>query len=159
MFEVFRRHLPDHEATIQLARAFAEALKGGELLLLVGDLGAGKTTFTQGVGRGLGIPESVSITSPTYNILQSYTGRLTLHHLDLYRLSFEEELFELGFDELVGREAVVLAEWADRFESTMPQDALWIRIAHALGGGRDLVIETSSETVAESLRSWVGEMS
>ncbi|MBO4554516.1 MAG: tRNA (adenosine(37)-N6)-threonylcarbamoyltransferase complex ATPase subunit type 1 TsaE [Clostridia bacterium] len=97
--------------TDELAEKFAESLKGGEIILLNGDLGAGKTTFTKGLAKALGVAEEV--TSPTFTIMNVYSsGRLKLNHLDMYRVESEEELYELGVSESVGEEnAVTVIEW------------------------------------------------
>ena len=97
--------------TAELAEKFAETLKGGEIILLNGDLGAGKTTFTKGLALALGVTEEV--TSPTFTIMNVYeSGRLKLNHLDMYRVENEDELFELGVSESVGEEdAVTVIEW------------------------------------------------
>ena len=102
------------EETEKLAHALAERLGGGEVILLRGPLGAGKTFFTAALASGLGIQEIV--VSPTFVILRSYASPkgLTLHHLDFYRLSGDEDLEALGVEELPGAEAVVIVEWPER---------------------------------------------
>ncbi|MEA1968533.1 MAG: tRNA (adenosine(37)-N6)-threonylcarbamoyltransferase complex ATPase subunit type 1 TsaE [Thermodesulfobacteriota bacterium] len=78
---------------------------------LAGDLGAGKTTFVKGMAKGLGVPDNYYITSPTYNIINEYPGRIKLCHMDLYRLSTSDELEDLGFDEIVESNAAIIIEW------------------------------------------------
>ena len=98
------------EQTYQIANTLAEELKGGERIVLNGQLGAGKTTFTKGLALALGI--SKTITSPSFTLLKSYQGRLKLHHFDLYRLEDISEVEELGFDEVLSDTlAVVVVEW------------------------------------------------
>ncbi len=101
--------------TYDLAEKLAESLKGGEIILLNGDLGAGKTTFTKGLAEALGVQEEV--TSPTFTIMNVYTsGRIKLNHLDMYRVESSDELFELGISESVGEDdAVTVIEW-NKFE-------------------------------------------
>jgi tRNA threonylcarbamoyladenosine biosynthesis protein TsaE len=114
------------DATRAVASAIGELLVAGDLLLLVGDLGAGKTAFAQGLARGLGIEEPV--TSPTFTIVQEYTGRLRLAHVDVYRLDRVQDLYDLGFDEIVDSEGVTVVEWGDLVAQVMPADHLVVRI-------------------------------
>lgn len=116
------------ERTRELAAALAEVLRPGDLLVLVGDLGAGKTVFTQGLGRGLGIDEQ--ITSPTFALVQGYVGRLDLHHLDVYRLEQLNEALDLGLGEMLDDEAVVVVEWGDAITPVLPQDYLEVRLSY-----------------------------
>lgn len=117
----------------QIARAMARTLPPSLVVGLVGTLGAGKTTLTQAIAAACGVdPEDV--TSPTFTLLCSYqadiaSGPITLHHLDAYRVGDEDEFLELGVEELFDTpNAWVVIEWADRFESLLPPDALWIHI-------------------------------
>lgn len=114
------------EATRELAASLAELARPGDLLLLVGDLGAGKTAFTQGFGAGLGVDEQ--ITSPTFALVRSYTGRLDLYHLDVYRLEQIGEALDLGLSELLDDGAVTLVEWGDTIAPALPPDYLEVRI-------------------------------
>lgn len=96
--------------TYEFARKIADRCTGGEIIVLNGDLGAGKTTFTKGLALAFGIHNPV--TSPTFTIMKRYEGRLKLYHFDLYRIEEEDELEELGFDEYLGEEgAVCVIEW------------------------------------------------
>lgn len=126
------------EDTRQLASALAELARPCDLLLLVGDLGAGKTAFTQGFGRGLGIDDQ--ITSPTFALVQSYTGRLDLYHLDVYRLDQINEALDLGLSEMLDDEAVTLIEWGDTITRALPRDYLEVRITFG-PGDEDRVVE------------------
>jgi tRNA threonylcarbamoyladenosine biosynthesis protein TsaE len=115
------------EETSAAGERLAARLRGGDVLLLHGDLGAGKTAFVRGLARGLGAsPEDVS--SPTFTIIQEYRGRLTLYHVDLYRLQ-PLEAADLGLDELADRDAVVAVEWAERWNER-PADAWEVRFEH-----------------------------
>ena len=113
------------EATRTVAAALGDLLVPGDLVLLVGDLGAGKTAFAQGVARGLGVDEPV--TSPTFTIVQEYRGRLPLRHVDVYRLDRVQDLHDLGFDELVD-DGVTIVEWGDLVEQAVPAEHLVVRI-------------------------------
>lgn len=102
------------EDTYALARKIAERLKGGEVILLNGNLGAGKTTFTKGLAKALGIDEVV--TSPTFTFMKEYKGRLSLYHFDMYRADDEDELYELGLSDYLYMDGVCVIEW-NKFES------------------------------------------
>lgn len=114
------------EVTRDLAAAIAELARPGDLVLLVGDLGAGKTAFTQGFARGLGIDDQV--TSPTFALVQSYTGRLDLYHLDVYRLDQVAEALDLGLSELLDEGAVTIIEWGDAIAPVLPHDYLEVHL-------------------------------
>jgi len=114
------------EETRDLAAALAELARPSDLLVLVGDLGAGKTAFTQGFGRGLGIDDQ--ITSPTFALVQSYTGRLDLYHLDVYRLDQVAEALDLGLSELLDDGAVTVIEWGDAIAPVLPHDYLEVHL-------------------------------
>jgi tRNA threonylcarbamoyladenosine biosynthesis protein TsaE len=114
--------------TRRLAAALAELARPGDLLLLAGELGAGKTTFTQGFGAALGVEER--ITSPTYVLASHYEGRLELHHLDVYRLEQMAELADVGLPELLDEGGVTLVEWGDAIIPTLAPDYLLVRIEY-----------------------------
>jgi tRNA threonylcarbamoyladenosine biosynthesis protein TsaE len=101
--------------TQRLGIQLGELLAPGDVVLLEGDLGAGKTAFTQGIGRGLKVMETIN--SPTFTILKEYSGRLPLHHFDLYRIDHPEEFFMLGFEDYFGGEGICVVEWAERAEA------------------------------------------
>lgn len=117
--------------TRDLGAALARLAEPGDLILLAGDLGAGKTAFAQGFGAGLGVTEP--ITSPTFTLAQQYRGRLTMHHLDVYRLDQLSEAAELGLSELLDDDGVVLIEWGDAILPVLPNDYLEVRLAFVPG--------------------------
>lgn len=100
---------------------------GGTVVALQGVLGAGKTLFTKGIARGLGVPSPRYVSSPTFTIHKVYEGRLTLHHLDLYRLSGQGDVEELGLEDVLGGPGVCVIEWPDSFFEALPQDRIDIR--------------------------------
>ncbi len=102
------------EETRALGKYFGELALAGLVVLLNGDLGAGKTCFAQGVAMGLGVSAETPVTSPTYTLLNIHLGRLALYHFDLYRLSQVDDLEDLGYDEFVEGKGLTLVEWADR---------------------------------------------
>lgn len=118
--------------TRELAAAVAGLVRGGDIVLLAGELGAGKTCFTQGFGRALGVDEQV--TSPTFTLLRPYEGTsLRLLHADVYRLEHLQEFVDLGIVEQVDGAAVAVVEWGDMAEPVLPADFLEIRLEY--GGG------------------------
>jgi tRNA threonylcarbamoyladenosine biosynthesis protein TsaE len=114
------------EETWELAAELADELGPGTVMALHGDLGAGKTCFIQGFAAALGIDEP--ITSPTYNLIGEYEGRLPFHHLDLYRLSGPEEALGLGLEEYFDVNGITAIEWAERADGLLPPDLLHIEI-------------------------------
>ncbi len=112
------------EDTYEAGRRTGEALTQGLVLALRGDLGSGKTTFVQGLARGLGVPASYYVTSPTYTIVNEYPGRIRLFHIDLYRLGSPEELEDIGLLELLQPDAVVAIEWPEITVGALPKDHL-----------------------------------
>lgn len=108
------------EATRQVASTLAKTLRPGDVILLRGDLGVGKTEFVKGLAEGLGTAEPV--TSPTFTLMNVYEGALTIYHFDLYRLHHAEELSGIGFDEFIGGSGVAVVEWPERFPAEMPAE-------------------------------------
>jgi tRNA threonylcarbamoyladenosine biosynthesis protein TsaE len=121
------------EQTRALGRALAEVLRPGDVVVLAGDVGAGKTTFAQGVALGLGVTEPV--TSPTFTIVHGYNGRIPLAHVDVYRLESIGELHDLGFEEVIDDARVTLVEWGDMVAQALPTERLQVRLE--LGGDDD----------------------
>lgn len=99
--------------TIEFARRLAEKLKGDEVLLLMGELGAGKTVFAKGIASGLDFADTTQVCSPSYTLVNVYDGRVPVYHIDLYRLTDKEEMLELGWEDFL-EEGVVVVEWADK---------------------------------------------
>ncbi len=119
------------DETRKLASALAAVAQPGDLLVLAGDLGAGKTAFTQGFGRGLDVTEP--ITSPTFTLAQQYEGRLVVHHLDVYRLDQLAEVADLGLSELLDDGGVTLIEWGDAILPVLGSDYLEVRLTFTDG--------------------------
>ena len=107
------------EETRNLGRLLGEFVAAGQVVLLNGDLGAGKTCFAQGIARGLGVSSASPVTSPSYTLLNVHHGRLPLYHFDLYRLSQVDDLADLGYDEFAESDGVTLVEWADRITDAL----------------------------------------
>jgi tRNA threonylcarbamoyladenosine biosynthesis protein TsaE len=117
------------EWTVRFGRRLGALAQPGDWLGLAGELGAGKTRLVQGLARGLGVDPAIPVTSPTFVLLQSYAGRLPLHHLDLYRLRAYEELVEIGYPELVEGSGVCVVEWWDRVEESRGERGLSIEFS------------------------------
>ena len=124
------------EETAALGRQLGEQAEAGGVYCLIGDLGTGKTVFTQGFAAGLGVEGPVN--SPTFTIVQEYMGsRMPLYHFDVYRLEEPEEMDEIGFDEYLFGEGVCLIEWAERIREILPERRTEIRIEKAPEKGFD----------------------
>jgi tRNA threonylcarbamoyladenosine biosynthesis protein TsaE len=121
------------DETRALGAALGDLLRAGDVIVLAGDLGAGKTTFAQGVARALGVDEPV--VSPTFTIVREYECRIPLAHVDVYRLDSLGELHDLGFEELVDDGRVMLIEWGDVVAQLLPRDRLVVNLE--LGAGDD----------------------
>lgn len=129
------------EETFLLGQQIGEHAKPGEVYTLIGDLGVGKTVFTQGVARGLGITEAVS--SPTFTILQVYEeGRLPFYHFDVYRIGDVEEMDEIGYEDYFYGDGICFIEWANLIEEILPESYKEIRIWKDLTKGMDYRIIT-----------------
>ncbi len=114
--------------TRSLGCRLGQLLGAGDWIGLSGDLGAGKTCFTQGLARGMGVDPRLPIVSPTFVILQNYPGRIPLRHLDLYRVNALRELDDIGYEEVYEGEGVCVVEWCERVKETIPKRGLLITI-------------------------------
>ena len=118
----------DLAAMNRLGRYLGREARPGDVLLLAGDLGAGKTTLTRAIAAGLEVPPEVPVTSPTFALLHEYPGRLPLYHIDLYRLDSEEEIEDLGLADAIYGEGVAVVEWPDRLGTLTPTEHLSLTI-------------------------------
>jgi len=124
--ETLELQLNNSEETLKLGEIIGKSLNPGSIIALVGDLGAGKTVLVKGIANGLEVQEEPN--SPTFVIMNSYEGRIPLYHFDLYRLSDEEELLGIGYDEYFFGDGVAAVEWADRIEEIFPEHTIKIEI-------------------------------
>ena len=134
--------------TQRLGALLSALLQPGDVVLLEGPLGAGKTALTQGIGAGLGVRETIN--SPTFTLLKEYEGRLPLYHFDLYRIEDPEELFALGFEDYFGGEGVCVVEWADRgvaADDATLWPANWLRIVISADGATKRALTCSAAGV------------
>ena len=130
---------------IDFGEKLASYLFPGAILTLEGDLGAGKTTFTKGIGKGLGIQKIIN--SPTFTIVKIYQGNLPLYHFDAYRLEGQDD--DLGFEEIFDSDDVCVVEWANFIEDILPVDRLTIEIKKIDENIREFVFKTNSEKYAQ----------
>jgi len=138
------------EQTKALGRLLSTYLKRGDVVLLTGDLGAGKTTLTSGVGEGLKVNEEVL--SPTFNLLKCYFhGRIPFYHIDAYRL--EGQNIEIGLDEVIEGDGVCFIEWPQFIEPLIPDERLEITIHHKGGDERELIFESEDPSF-----SWINDL-
>jgi tRNA threonylcarbamoyladenosine biosynthesis protein TsaE len=124
---VISAHTKSAEDTQAFASALAAGLESGDLVLLIGEIGAGKTTFTKGLATGLNINELV--TSPTFVLMHTYAGRIPLHHVDIYRLEHLQEVIDLGLMEMLDEGGIALMEWGDLAAPVLPGDRLEISLS------------------------------
>ena len=124
------------EQTESIGFEFGKNAKAGDVYCLSGDLGVGKTVFTRGFAKGLGVGEEY-ITSPTFTIINEYTGRLNLYHFDVYRIGSIEEMDDTGYEDYFFSDGVCLIEWAEMIEEIIPPQAVWIKIEKDLDKGFD----------------------
>ena len=129
------------EETIALGRRIAQRLPTNALVLLIGNLGAGKTTLAKGIVEGLGASTPDEVTSPTFTLIHEY-GEGRVYHVDLYRLDTRAEVETLGLDEMLDRDAVMLIEWGERFMELWPEHRLEIRITGVEDSRRFLLTQS-----------------
>lgn len=128
------------EETIALGRRFAAEWPPQALVLLIGNLGAGKTTLTKGIVEGRGVPDPV--TSPTFTLIHEYGHPPRVFHIDLYRLDEAHEVAALGLDDLLDRPALTLIEWGERFPELWPADRLEVRLTRLPDESREIEVTT-----------------
>ncbi|HHY77142.1 MAG TPA: tRNA (adenosine(37)-N6)-threonylcarbamoyltransferase complex ATPase subunit type 1 TsaE [Clostridiales bacterium] len=140
------------EDTYRIGKKLGKLLFPGCIVCLTGDLGTGKTAFTQGIGKGLGVSENV--VSPTYTIINEYTsGRIPLYHFDVYRLGSSDEMYELGCDEYFYGDGVTVVEWADSVEDVIPSERLWVTINKLEEPDqREIIMEATGSIYEELLK-------
>ena len=128
------------EDTRSAGRRLAADLRAGDCILLEGGLGAGKTEFARGLAEGLGVsPDEVR--SPTFTLVNIYSGRLPVYHIDLYRIEKSTELRELGLEEILGTDGVAIVEWPERLGAYRPKRALTVRLMDLGGESREITLE------------------
>ena len=126
--------------TIEIARLIGEKLIDGDLLALSGELGSGKTCFTKGLAQGLGVSAEYQITSPTFTLINEYPARCKLYHFDVYRLNSYSELEDLGYEEYLAGDGVVVIEWAEKIDKLIPRDSIFINFEYVDENSRKIII-------------------
>ena len=128
------------EETEALGQALALSLKAGAVVALYGDLGAGKTAFVRGMARGLGV--SARVTSPTFTIVNEYTGTLPLFHFDMYRLKSAGELFDIGWDDYLSRDGVCVVEWSESVPGAFDGGEIVVKIEKLSDSERKITVRS-----------------
>lgn len=123
------------EETMLVGKALGKILTIGDVVCLTGDLGTGKTAFTNGIAVALGIDDY--ITSPTFTIVNEYKTEIPLYHFDVYRIAEPEEMFDIGFEEYLYGDGVVVIEWAELIKDILPKELIWVTISKELSSGVD----------------------
>ena len=127
--------------TMEIAHLLGGKLREGDILALSGELGSGKTCFTGGIARGLGVSESYQITSPTFTLINEYPARCDLYHFDVYRLNGYSEFEDLGYEEYFSRGGVVVIEWAEKIAQILPGDAFFVSFEYVDENIRNIKIK------------------
>jgi tRNA threonylcarbamoyladenosine biosynthesis protein TsaE len=139
------------QETIQKAAELTKDLRAGDIVLLEGDLGAGKTTFVKGLAKGLKA-DSKNVVSPTFVLMNIYKGKLPIYHFDLYRLEKPEELASLNIDEYLQSDGIAVIEWPKRLGDQIPQNTYWIEFKHKDENTREVCISYPSKPPQKSSR-------
>jgi ATPase, YjeE family len=131
-------------------------VKKGYIICLLGDLGVGKTEFTKGFARGVGVKDYV--TSPTFTIVNEYEGRIPVYHFDVYRINDVDEMYEIGYEEYFYGQGVSIIEWADLIKEIIPEENIRVTISKDLEEGmdfRNINIETNGELYKDVFREMI----
>ena len=136
-------HTQSEEETIALGEKLAAELPPKAVVLLIGNLGAGKTTLAKGMVKGLGAAQPDEVSSPTFTLIHEYSP--SVYHIDLYRLDREDQVATLGLDEIFDRTAVGLIEWGERFERLMPEERIEIRLRATGENSREIEVRSMIE--------------
>ena len=151
----WERHTESPEQTQALAERLGRLLQPGDVIALVGELGSGKTLFSQGLARGLDVPETFYITSPTFAIINEYPGRIPFYHLDLYRIDSSAEFSELGIEEILYGQGTVAIEWAERLGENLPEERLEVHLAFSDETSRNLIFHAFGASAKQRLSTLV----
>lgn len=134
------------EQTTRLGMRLGKLLKSGDVICLSGDMGAGKTVFSAGIGRGWGAKSR--FTSPTYNLVHQHkrdADKVLLYHLDCYRMKDSSEIESIGFDDMLDGQGILVIEWAERIDDALPKERLWIELKVSDDNRRNLIIEAGGK--------------
>lgn len=142
-------HLENEENTKDIGYKLGKLLDKKSILCLIGDLGAGKTTLTQSIAKGLEVDDY--ITSPTFTIVNEYDGRIPLYHFDVYRIGSSDEMYDIGFDEYINSDGVCIIEWANLIEDILPDEYLYIDLKYK-ENGREMILSAKGEKYEEIIK-------
>lgn len=135
---------PTAEETERIGSLVGEMLTGGDILALVGELGAGKTTFVRGIAERMGCDKG-EVASPSFTVINEYNGSPPLFHIDFYRLEGEKDLCEIGYEEYIQGNGVVVIEWADKLPQAVPKESLWIILRYLDAEHREIILRAQGE--------------
>jgi len=134
--------------TLRIGRILGEGLKRGDCVALTGELGAGKTCLTQGIAKGLGVPDCYTVTSPTFTLINEYPGtEVALYHMDVYRLTGSADLLQMGFEEYLLGNGVMVIEWAEKIKDSLPEETLCIGLSYRDENVRNIEISGCPERI------------
>lgn len=135
------------ENTFDIGLAIGRKADSGDTFALSGELGSGKTCFTGGLARGLDIGKEYSITSPTFTLINEYSGRCRLYHFDVYRLTRAGDLDDIGYDEYISGKGVVVIEWAEKIKEALPADAIKVEFEYLEENRRKIIIHGPADRI------------
>lgn len=142
-------YLENEEQTKDIGYKLGQLLTPKSVVCLIGDLGAGKTTMTQSLAKALEVDDY--ITSPTFNIVNEYEGRMPLYHFDVYRIGSSDEMYDIGFDEYIDGDGVCIIEWANLIEDILPNEYLYIEMNYK-ETGREMILTPKGEKYEEIVK-------
>jgi tRNA threonylcarbamoyladenosine biosynthesis protein TsaE len=137
------------EDTFSIGRIIGENLSGGDILALIGELGAGKTTITQGIARGLGVSDRYQITSPTFTLINEYEGNYKLYHFDLYRLQDSRDMQDVCYEEYFYAGGVCVIEWADKIKDLFTDEMITVSFSYLDDNQRSIVISGNTSKIKQ----------
>lgn len=143
------------DETIRIGQAIGRFLQKGDIVALIGELGSGKTCITQGIARGINVPESYYVTSPTFTLINEYPGKIPLYHLDIYRLSGSQDLIDMGYEEYFYGDGVIIIEWAEKIRDILTDDTLFIHLIYVDENTRTIKISGNEKRSAALFKELV----
>jgi tRNA threonylcarbamoyladenosine biosynthesis protein TsaE len=148
----YMSHSPSE--TESLGEQLGHLLEPGGIVCLYGDLGSGKTVFTKGLARGLGVPREVVVRSPSFILIQQYVGRMPVYHADLYRLENAQDVDDIGLRDVMGGNGVAVIEWADKLEALLPAERLDVTLQHLDEATRLISLTAGGARCCHLLERW-----